>query len=119
MPAAQLNRNLCLPDVHLISLRPEVEGFVVPSKVYSAFAAGRGVLFLGSPGGEIASIIRSSKGGTVISPNNGRALADTLAKLADTPAPAIQWGLNVRSFVMDYASRGAVLSVAGGSCSRS
>jgi colanic acid biosynthesis glycosyl transferase WcaI len=105
VPDEQLNRSLCLPDIHLISLRPEVEGFVVPSKIYSVFAAGRGVLFLGSPSGEIASIIRSSGAGMVISPTDGRALADALAELADAPRLAVEWGLNARSYLTSRASQ--------------
>ena len=39
---------LTLPDVHLVSLKPALEGLIVPSKFYSSIAAGRAVIFIGA-----------------------------------------------------------------------
>src|SRR5580704_805766 len=36
-----LGLSLCVPDVHWISLLPQVEGLIVPSKIYGIAAAGR------------------------------------------------------------------------------
>lgn len=44
-----LSRRLGAADVHAVSLRPEWTGTVVPSKFQAALAAGRPVLFAGSP----------------------------------------------------------------------
>ena len=41
VPRAQLQASLALADVHLISMRPEMTGIVVPGKLYGAMAAGR------------------------------------------------------------------------------
>ena len=46
-------RSLNVPDVHLISLLPAMESLIVPSKCYGILAAGRPVLFIGDPEGEI------------------------------------------------------------------
>ena len=46
-PSAQLKFSLTLPDVHLVSLKPALEGLIVPSKFYSAIAAARPVIFIG------------------------------------------------------------------------
>ena len=39
-----LKYSLSVPDVHWISLRPELEGLIVPSKVYGIAAAGRPII---------------------------------------------------------------------------
>jgi hypothetical protein len=41
-----------------VSLRPELEGLIVPSKIYGVLAAGRPVLFVGDSEGEIGSLLR-------------------------------------------------------------
>ncbi|MDH4153147.1 MAG: glycosyltransferase family 4 protein [Nitrospira sp.] len=56
-PREQLSYSLSVADLHLVSLRPALEGLIVPSKFYGIAAAGRPVLFLGSPTGEIAGIL--------------------------------------------------------------
>src|SRR5690606_33607100 len=45
--AALLPYSLSVADVQLISLRPELEGLIVPSKFYAIAAAGRASLFGG------------------------------------------------------------------------
>lgn len=57
-PRERLSYSLSASDLHLVSLRPELEGLIVPSKFYGIAAAGRPVLFMGSPTGEIAQILR-------------------------------------------------------------
>jgi hypothetical protein len=48
VPLDLLARLLVTPDAHLITLRDEFVGFVLPSKVYGAVASGRPVLYVGS-----------------------------------------------------------------------
>src|SRR5262249_23188636 len=50
----QLSQSLSAADLHLISLRPELEGLIVPSKFYGILAAGRASIFIGDPNSEIA-----------------------------------------------------------------
>lgn len=45
---ADLPRLLVTPHAHLITLRDEFVGYVLPSKVYGCIASGRSVLFVGS-----------------------------------------------------------------------
>jgi hypothetical protein len=46
-PLEQLPSILAAADAHLITLRSEFAGIVLPSKVYSCIASGRPVLFVG------------------------------------------------------------------------
>jgi hypothetical protein len=48
VPLDQLPRLLVTPDAHLITLRDEFVGYVLPSKVHGCVRSGRTVLFVGS-----------------------------------------------------------------------
>ncbi len=54
----KLESRLSAADIHIVSLREEWTGTVVPSKFFGALAAGRPVLFEGSPESAIAHWIR-------------------------------------------------------------
>jgi glycosyltransferase involved in cell wall biosynthesis len=58
-PRERLSESLSAPDVHLVSLRAEMEGLIMPSKIYGILAAGRPTLFLGSAQGSIQRIVDS------------------------------------------------------------
>lgn len=57
-PHDKLGESLSAADVHLISLREDLAGLLVPSKLYGALAAGRPVLYLGPPSCEVARVLR-------------------------------------------------------------
>ena len=48
LPLALLPRLLVTPAAHLITLRDEFVGYVLPSKAYGSIASGRGVVYVGS-----------------------------------------------------------------------
>jgi len=74
-PRERLAESLSAADVHLVSLRPELEGLIVPSKYYGIAAAGRPAIFIGDRDGEIASKIAASGGGVTVPSGDGEALA--------------------------------------------
>jgi glycosyltransferase involved in cell wall biosynthesis len=84
-PCAGLESRLAAADIHVVTLREEWTGTVVPSKFFGALAAGRPVLFCGSPRSTIAICIRQYGLGWVLSPGNGANIAETLTKLLETP----------------------------------
>lgn len=53
VPLAELPRLLVTPHAHLITLRDEFVGYVLPSKVYGCIASGRSVLFVGSAASDV------------------------------------------------------------------
>ncbi|HRQ61895.1 MAG TPA: glycosyltransferase family 4 protein [Alphaproteobacteria bacterium] len=65
-------------DVHLIVLREEALGLMVPSKLYSALAVGRPVIYAGPEGSEVAHILKDFKAGSRTAPGDGKALADAI-----------------------------------------
>ncbi len=80
---AFLKFSLTLPDVHLVSLKPELEGLIVPSKFYSSIAAGRPVIFIGAYDGEIAREIERGQCGITVPPGSAALLAHAIARLHD------------------------------------
>ena len=86
---ALLPQSLTVPDVHLVTLR-EWEGLVVPSKLYGVLAAGRPVVFIGDPEGDVAQIVRDGPG-LVARPETMPALAVELRALRCDPRASSAW----------------------------
>lgn len=81
-PRERLAQSLSAIDVHLVSLRPEFEGLIVPSKFYGIAAAGRPAIFIGDTGGEIARLVAQYGCGRAIAQGDGLGLANTSLELA-------------------------------------
>lgn len=90
----RLAESLSVADVHLISLRPSLEGLIVPSKFYGIAAAARPAIFIGSGEGEIARLIRLHNCGTVLAEDHSDTLADQIVWYCDHPAERQQQGTN-------------------------
>ena len=84
-PEAELTKRLTSADIHLVSLRPEWSGLVVPSKFFGALAAGRPVLFAGPRDAAIARWIEEFKVGWVLDRESLDEVAATLRELANAP----------------------------------
>lgn len=95
-PRERLAQSLGACDAHLVTLRPEFEGLVLPSKFYGIIAAGRPVLFVGAADGEIAGLVNEARCGQTFAVGDAQALAQCLRGLADAPARSREWGGNAR-----------------------
>jgi colanic acid biosynthesis glycosyl transferase WcaI len=82
-PRESLGHSLSAADVHLVTLRPELEGLVVPSKFYGVAAVGRPTILLGDPDGEIGSVVREAACGLCVEPGDAGGLAEAVAMLRD------------------------------------
>tara|TARA_R110001592_G_scaffold144484_4_gene367662 strand:+ start:31591 stop:32799 length:1209 start_codon:yes stop_codon:yes gene_type:complete len=83
-PISQLRDILESGDVHLISLKEEAAGFVVPSKLYAALAVARPCILIGSEQSETAKVIRDFKTGCVVPQGNADALVAAIKKYRDS-----------------------------------
>jgi len=63
---ADLEKRLAAADIHIVTLRSEWTGAVVPSKFFGAIAAGRPVLFIGSAFSGIAKWVKEFGVGWVL-----------------------------------------------------
>jgi glycosyltransferase involved in cell wall biosynthesis len=77
-----LKYSLCVPDVHWISLKPELEGLIVPSKFYGIAAAGRPMIAITAKDGEIARLVQQFQCGAVVEPGDADALVEVLLNLS-------------------------------------
>jgi colanic acid biosynthesis glycosyl transferase WcaI len=98
-PQSLLKNSLNVADVHLVSLRPELEGLIVPSKFYGIAAAGRPVVSITATNGEIARIVREHECGIVIEPGNGQRLAEELMLLSQNPIRVAEMGGRARAML--------------------
>ncbi len=98
-PREALADSLAAADVHLVSLRPELEGLIVPSKFYGILAAGRPVIFVGDPQGELARVIQDSGSGVVVRAGDGAALAAAIVDLHRCAERREAMGRNARELL--------------------
>ena len=109
-PLEQLADALAAADLHLVSLRPELEGLIVPSKFYGIAAAARPIGFIGDRDGELARLIAAHDCGFSVAQGDARALADAVLALFAAPAQALAQGKRARDmldtrFARDVAQR--------------
>ncbi len=71
-----LASSLSAADLHLVSLQPELEGLIVPSKFYGIVAVGRPMVFIGDSQGELGRVLNESNSGVTVSPGDAVAMAD-------------------------------------------
>jgi glycosyltransferase involved in cell wall biosynthesis len=95
-PRARLSESLGAADIHWLSLRPEMEGLIVPSKIYGIAAAGRPVIAVTDLDGEIARIVRREDCGVAIAPGDAAGLAAAIAALASDAARVAAMGRAAR-----------------------
>ena len=96
-PRSELARSLSVPDVHLVSLKPELEGLIVPSKFYGIAAAGRATIFIGDLEGEIPHLLRKFECGLGVREGEARALAAHIRALKSDPVLLQRLGENART----------------------
>lgn len=109
-PEAQLADTLAAGDTHFVSLRPEFEGLVLPSKFYSVAAVARGVIFCGDARGEMARLVAEHRCGISVAVGEGVALAKVISNLAADPDRCQAFGRNARTMIDQHYSRAAALS---------
>ena len=96
-PINRLAETLAVADLHLVSLRPEQEGFVVPSKIYGVMAAARPTLFIGASDGEVARLVQGYGMGKVVAAGDSRALSDAILDLAKDQCQRMTMGAAARA----------------------
>ncbi len=106
VPRDWLHASLSLADVHLISMKPEMTGIVVPGKLYGAMAAGRPIVFVGPEHCEPADTIRHAGCGFTLPKGDAPGVASSIALLASDASLARRMGERARtSFLAHYEQR--------------
>ena len=106
-----LEFSLTLPDIHLVSLKPELEGLVVPSKFYSSVAAGKPIIFIGAQDGELARWVEcATPCGIIVRPDDAEGLASAISYLCDNNAHRVKMGSNARTIYANEFSTPVALN---------
>lgn len=104
-PRECLGESLCAVDIHLISLRPALEGYVVPSKLYGILAAGRPSVHMGDAAGEVGQILSAGACGLTVAGDSPAALEAALRRLHGDPALRRRMGRNARALFVERFDR--------------
>ena len=96
---AELKYSLSAADVHWLALRTELEGLIFPSKLYGIAAAGRAIIAITRPDGEIADIIRKYECGFVVAPGDAASLSSAILFLAGSTAACSEMGRRARAML--------------------
>ena len=97
--------SLAVPDVQLISLRPELDGLIVPSKLYGIAAAGRPIIAIAASDGEIAGLVRRHDCGIVVEPGEGELFAHALRCLGSDTGRLAEMGHRARAMLDGHFTR--------------
>ncbi len=104
-PLEKLSDSMAAADMHLVSLRPELEGHIVPSKFYGIAAAARPIVFIGDEDGELARLINNNGCGFSVKQGDAAQLAEGILHLADNVEACQRHGLAARQLLDNQFSR--------------
>ena len=84
----RLGSLLAAADVHLITLRPEFSGIVLPSKIYACLASGRPIVFIGPTSSDVHLLCSQTPGLAYarVEPGDAAGFANALDRFAVAPA---------------------------------
>lgn len=108
-PRQALAQSLGVCDAHWISLNPKVEGLLVPSKFYGIAAAGRPIVAIGDPDGELGRLVTAQSCGFAVKPGAAGALVGILQQFARDPNGVAQMGARARDLLETRFSRAQAL----------
>jgi len=111
-PVGLLSESLGAGDLHLVTMKSEMSGLVVPSKFYGVMAAGRPCLFVGPEGSEVALVIREQGVGEVIAPGDAQGLVMAILRYRGASELIEQAGGRGRLFLKKEDSLGLFLKCA-------
>jgi colanic acid biosynthesis glycosyl transferase WcaI len=97
-----------------ICVSPMQSGFsydTVPSKIYTAMAAGRPVVAACESGTETADLLLGSGGGFVVEPESATQMIAAIRRLHDSSETARVMGAKARQWIVDRYSKNAVIAV--------
>ncbi len=96
-------------DVCISPMRAGFSYDTVPSKIYTAMAAGRPVIAACEPDSETAILIKESGGGVIVTPESAEEMAEAVIRFRKNKDIAIKMGKNGRQWIVDHYSKSIVI----------
>lgn len=104
-PREQLHASLSVADVHLISMRGEMTGIVVPGKLYGAMASARPTIFIGPEHSESADTVRRAGCGFHVPLGDSDSLVQAINQLVENPSLGRALGRRGREAFLGHHER--------------
>lgn len=101
-PKGALSESFGAADVFIVSLKPGLAGYIVPSKLYGILAAGRPYVAMVEPASEVTAITRKYECGLLAEPGDAQGLAQQILTLRRDPDLAVRLGTNARRAALDF-----------------
>jgi colanic acid biosynthesis glycosyl transferase WcaI len=112
-PRDQLRWTYATSDVCLVSLKPGLAGYIVPSKLYPILAAGRPYIAAVEASSEVATLTERHAGGLLIEPGNAAQLAAAIVDLAANRERGLAMGARARDAALLFSRARQVAAHAG------
>jgi colanic acid biosynthesis glycosyl transferase WcaI len=100
----RVNEMYAAADVCVAPLRRGFSYDTVPSKIYTAMAAGRVVVACAETDTETAVLLREAAAGTCVTPESRAALTEAIHELSADPERSARFGQNGRQWIVDNYS---------------
>lgn len=101
-PRDQLNLLLNASDIALISLKANMTGVSVPSRLYNIMAAGKPILAVADENSELARVIREEGIGFVVPPENPESLVQAIQAAQNQPEQLAAMGARARAAALAH-----------------
>jgi glycosyltransferase involved in cell wall biosynthesis len=106
---SELEKRLNAADIHLLSLRPEWAGIVVPSKFFGSLAVGKPVIYAGPELSSVAGWVREFNVGLVLTQDNFKSVVRKLLTISQNRGMLRSWQKNALQTYQSHFSRGFVM----------
>ena len=93
-PKSRLGQTLTAASIHLISLKEDFRGLMVPSKLYGCLASGRPILSIGPTDSTVAETITKAQCGAVVANSDVETAVAALQLRVENPDRVRQEGAN-------------------------
>jgi glycosyltransferase involved in cell wall biosynthesis len=108
-PRSALSQSLGAGDVHWLSLKAGLDGLILPSKFYGIAAAGRPIIIVSAPDGELAKLVSQFDCGFHVALGQGEDFARAIVLLAANRERRHQMGINARRMLETHFTKAQAL----------